>query len=98
MKINFSKTSTISKAVLKEHRPHMLRMLSYPTYLATNHWRETRQKALKHGSFECKECAATDNLHIHHLNYRNLGQERMRDLEVLCGDCHQRLHDSEVVF
>lgn len=41
----------------------------------------------------CEECGATDvALHVHHLTYVNLGDEKDEDLKVLCEPCHKSKH------
>jgi hypothetical protein len=34
-------------------------------------------------------CDSTRRLHVHHLHYRNLGHERVRDVTALCHGCHE---------
>ena len=36
---------------------------------------------------------ASNGLEVHHVHYRNLGQEEPEDLIVLCWPCHKRTHD-----
>jgi predicted HNH restriction endonuclease len=33
-----------------------------------------------------------EDIDIHHLSYNNLGNERYRDLQILCRNCHQVTH------
>lgn len=32
------------------------------------------------------------NIHVHHLDYDSIGNERFTDLMVVCVDCHEKLH------
>jgi 5-methylcytosine-specific restriction endonuclease McrA len=34
-----------------------------------------------------------NGLHVHHVTYRNLGDEPPEDLIVLCTECHKRVHE-----
>jgi len=40
---------------------------------------------------ECTACGATEGLHIHHKN-KNPADNRIRNLTVLCGVCHKKVH------
>ena len=69
--------------------------MPYKKYLATPHWKRTRQKALEHASAKCEKCGilATDTiLHVHHLTYDNLGNEQPEGLMALCQSCHRKEH------
>ena len=37
-------------------------------------------------------CSKKENLQIHHLNYNNIGDEYIGDLEVVCSSCHKKIH------
>lgn len=65
---------------------------NYSDYLLTNHWKETRKTAIKHHGNKCHDCGADRNLEVHHLTYKRLGREKMRDLQVLCYNCHRLRH------
>jgi phage protein U len=63
-------------------------------YLKSPHWRFTRwakkaQTFLLKGSVRCEKCGSKKRLHIHHITYKRLGQERLSDLQVICHDCHR---------
>lgn len=64
----------------------------YAEYLLTDHWRTMRRLALEAGDWRCALCDNADLLEVHHRTYERLGQERLRDLVVLCEDCHARHH------
>lgn len=32
------------------------------------------------------------SLHVHHLNYDTLGNEGQEDVQVLCRECHEKIH------
>jgi hypothetical protein len=67
----------------------------YTDYLRTPHWRAVRRRMLERSGGFCQRCqrrfrlAALD---VHHRDYRHIGAERERDLEVLCRECHQLEH------
>lgn len=63
------------------------------TYLQSSHWRQTRLEAIERAHHRCERCRRTPDLfHVHHVSYARLWGELPGDLEVLCADCHNRLH------
>jgi len=64
----------------------------YNEYLQSREWRERRAGALKRAGAKCQLCPATSRLQVHHTRYRNVGEERIYELRVLCGGCHKKLH------
>lgn len=66
--------------------------MNYREYLKSEDWINKRyQKRLRQN--RCAICASTENLDIHHLNYKNLVDVSMDDLRVLCRRCHFLAHD-----
>lgn len=66
--------------------------IGYKQYLKSNHWDIKRRGILKNNN-RCANCNETLNLEIHHLNYKNLGNEKLEDLIVLCKNCHKIVHE-----
>jgi len=64
----------------------------YKEYLLSKKWSWYRIKILKRDNFQCSECESKENLNVHHLTYRNLGNEQMKDLITLCNKCHKKAH------
>jgi 5-methylcytosine-specific restriction endonuclease McrA len=64
----------------------------YKQYLNSAKWGEIRKLALKVANHRCAECGTGNRLHVHHLTYARLGNERITDLQVLCKDCHWTAH------
>lgn len=73
----------------------------YDDYLQSDHWLATRDAKLEQAKRRCERCGEYAKrrpggrwvgLHVHHLTYERVGQERMDDLEVLCIHCHQVEH------
>ena len=64
----------------------------YHNYLNTKEWFDKRNLALKFADYKCCRCSKKENLQIHHLNYNNIGNEYIGDLEVVCSSCHKKLH------
>ncbi len=65
----------------------------YKEYLNSEHWKIIREARLKIDNNECKFCGSKNDLHVHHLTYKNKGNEKMYDLITLCKKCHLKLHE-----
>jgi 5-methylcytosine-specific restriction endonuclease McrA len=77
------------------------RRARYAAWMASDDWQERRRRWLTewtaaHGrSPVCQACGGPWDLehgHLHHRDYRHLGDERLADLIPLDRDCHDRLH------
>ncbi len=82
-------------------------LTKYPDYFNTPHWRKLKEKhILRNPNAHCficqkkvrlfwneKQNREVSNLLIHHISYANLFSEKlMRDIYVLCFDCHTSAH------
>ena len=65
----------------------------YHEYLKTEKWFNKRNQVLKFSEYKCNRCKSMENIQVHHLNYSTLGDESLSDLEVLCSDCHKKVHN-----
>jgi hypothetical protein len=86
-------------ARIRFHRMPAITKDTYKKYLASPEWKKRRKKHF--GNLEnglCQRCelprwlseiAYRQDLHVHHVVYRELGQERPEDLESLCARCHE---------
>ncbi len=88
----YSKHKRISKKQRLERNIYILRAMDYDLYLQTDHWKETRQKALKAAKYKCNKCNKGKRLQVHHLSYIRRGHEHSKDLIVLCRACHAKVH------
>lgn len=67
--------------------------VDYSTYLKTDKWREKSRERMTFDGYKCKACGRGDvTLNVHHLTYRNVGNEPLRDLITLCENCHKNHH------
>ena len=69
----------------------ILKTQGYREYLRTDHWRKLRNKKLKQIKL-CEFCRRDWNLQVHHHTYERIGCEWLRDLVVVCDDCHEEIH------
>lgn len=63
----------------------------YSSYLDSYEWKEKRQQKLDQARGLCERCGekATE---VHHLSYRNIGDEPLGDLMAICYWCHHQEH------
>jgi hypothetical protein len=68
-------------------------------YLESPEWRITREWANRKLGPRCVECGHRGDkenwLEVDHLNYGNIGCERLGDLEVVCHEDHMNRHGFE---
>ncbi|MGB7101564.1 MAG: HNH endonuclease [Xanthobacteraceae bacterium] len=79
-------------------------MKDYETkYLLSAHWTAFRKLALEAqskrlGRNVCQRChkgvneGPPNELHVHHLTYERLGSELIEDVEIVCRECHDKIH------
>lgn len=63
-------------------------------YYQTPHWHAVRAARRRLDGDACVACSAVDGLVCHHLTYRRLFGEELRDLLTLCDPCHGVVHES----
>jgi len=72
--------------------------ISYQQYLKGEHWQDVRRRYWKSKLHNggCYVCERTNvQLQLHHKTYKRVGNERLNDLLLLCGDCHKAAHELE---
>jgi hypothetical protein len=87
-----------------EQTKKMLRELPYELYLKTKHWAKVRAAQMLIHKAVCQEQSHYEigeswytgdweaDIHVHHLTYINIGNERYSDLVVLCATHHSTWH------
>ena len=83
----------------KEHR-HLHNdfvFLCKPLYLRSDKWQTKRRVRMtidEHACFVCGTVVVGSTGHIHHLHYKNAGNEDIdKDLVTLCKRCHNDIHE-----
>lgn len=61
----------------------------YDAYMGSAAWKAKKREAFEWHGRACQVCGSQRNLECHHLHYRTLTKERMKDLRILCKPCHQ---------
>ena len=64
----------------------------YEEYIQSEDWKNKRKEVLLEKGNKCFICGSSENIHIHHTNYRTLGDEDTRFLFPLCKECHEEIH------
>lgn len=70
----------------------------YRKYIQSSAWRTKRKKFFDSKLREAQFCYGCDKPrqpgdHVHHKTYKNLGNERLIDLALMCQGCHALAHE-----
>lgn len=76
----------------RKERMELLQELEYQDYLKTPWWKLRRRMKLKRVGYKCEKCGSKKRLQVHHIRYTKVGGEKMKDLKVLCRNCHLDEH------
>lgn len=68
------------------------RQKEYRQYLTTKNWKDKRSKVLARANNLCEGCGDRTATEVHHLTYRNVGDELLFELVALCSTCHSKAH------
>lgn len=60
-------------------------------YLQSEHWKNLRKEKLERNPI-CEQCGSSLSLDVHHVQYRNLYDVTLKDLQTLCRLCHNNEH------
>lgn len=63
----------------------------YHEYLKTDKWQRLAARAKKRSRGKCDICGVREDIEVHHLTYERIFQEKLEDLLVVCGGCHDLL-------
>ena len=64
----------------------------YSDYLGSRHWKNKRIETFSIRGNKCESCGSSENIQVHHTTYKNIGNENVSELMVLCKDCHVLVH------
>jgi len=72
---------------------------NYSRYLKSPEWRTLRRRLYKDRDGKCEDCGKKlkSHYHAHHETYVRMGHEDLRDLTLLCTQCHQRRHPDKKI-
>jgi 5-methylcytosine-specific restriction endonuclease McrA len=71
--------------------------VNYKAYMQSDAWEKKRTKRLIKDKYTCQDCGQVGHkqgnwLEVHHLTYKNLGNEKLNELLTLCVACHKAVH------
>ena len=67
--------------------------MGWLAYMQSDAWKAKREEYRESGlPQDCQGCGAF-YVELHHVTYRRLGNESLRDLVPVCRRCHQAIHD-----
>lgn len=66
--------------------------IEYRNYLLSKEWFEIRNNLFKSRGKKCELCSSTTRIEVHHKTYKNIFNEQLEDLQVLCSECHSDIH------
>ena len=81
-------------------------VVDFKNYFSSKHWNYLRMKYNTHlrekGMGNTCECCGKERItgyrkNVHHLTYKNIGNESFDELMVLCNVCHEKAHNKEHV-
>lgn len=90
-----SKKSIRSKKVKKNLTEKDKWWINYKKVIHSDKWKLFRNNIMKKFSHTCQKCFRKFKpgfLHVHHLHYKTLGNEKEDDVLLLCQDCHHEEH------
>jgi 5-methylcytosine-specific restriction endonuclease McrA len=82
----YSLLKPMSVKVQKVHKKQ------YEEYLKTTKWRNKREELFSLRGKKCEVCGSEKLIQVHHLTYKNIFNEPLEDLKVLCKNCHTEAH------
>ena len=67
----------------------------YRSYIKSSQWRYKSKKFQQIKKYKCEICGKRSQV-VHHLHYKTLGKEKLKDIQVLCHGCHASLHKIDI--
>jgi len=77
----------------KIHKKKGDKRVDYYIYIKSKEWKKKVAWIHKIRKGKCEICGARKKLDVHHLTYKNLGNEKEEDLQLLCRVHHKQAHD-----
>src|SRR5574344_308004 len=68
-------------------------MIKYKDYINSDEWKNKSKLFLRKNP-TCQICLKYRSEDVHHLTYKNLGNEQKGELMALCTRCHRNIHNS----
>lgn len=71
-------------------------MTRYQKYINSEEWVAKRKLVLERARGRCEVCRHAKATQVHHLTYKNLGDEPLEDLQAVCLSCHAGHHPDKL--
>ena len=65
---------------------------NYHQYLRSGDWRRFRELVIQLRGYRCQLCQDTKKIEVHHMSYKRVGSEDLRDVLIVCNSCHGFIH------
>ena len=66
----------------------------YSRFLQTKRWKKKRNNIINEKKV-CEMCGSSFYFNVHHKDYIRIGDELNKDLQLLCHNCHQIVHNKK---
>lgn len=73
----------------------------YHKYLKSDEWKSKKDTLISQRGLKCERCdknLVNFTFDIHHLTYKNIFNEQLEDLQILCRPCHERVHNLDRAY
>lgn len=67
----------------------------YDVYLSSDEWAYKKSKVMQRANHLCEGCGDVKAQVVHHMTYKNVGNEFLFELVALCKPCHERYHEKD---
>lgn len=98
--VSFRKLVNYHGVSWSEVKAYIFANLNYEDFLHTLYWCVISSYVKFTSNKKCKVCGKDKDLHVHHMTYKNHGDEahHLEDLVCLCAECHQKEHPNKTIL
>lgn len=64
----------------------------YKAYIKSPAWFAFRKAIVELRGYKCQLCQSIKDIDLHHMTYKRLGKEDLRDVLLVCRTCHTFIH------
>ena len=84
--------TTCRRGVTESKNKKKKRALRYETYINSPLWTRVKNTYYQKHGRRCAACLSSKHVQLHHMSYKNLGNEADEALVALCDDHHKEYH------
>lgn len=67
----------------------------YKDYINSSNWKQKRKLVIERCGNKCEGCRLKNVEDVHHVTYKNFGDEFLFELLGLCKQCHLKIHKDD---